>query len=133
MSIGTFSQSLIVAPEHPLASVPEPKIEQLNQYRELVIRDRIGMAQAKAISPNHWHIDSYYYITELVIRGIGWALVPEHVAKVNWYQNALVELSTAHITDPLSVEMGIVKRRDQATGPVTEWIYHTLSKGVVKS
>lgn len=132
MSIGKFTQSLIVAPEHPLAKIPEPKIEQLNQFRELVIRDRMGMTQAKATSPNHWHIDSYYYITELVIRGIGWALVPEHVANVHWYKDAIVELSTQHITDPLLIEMGIVKRRDQASGPVMNWIYQALSKGVTK-
>jgi DNA-binding transcriptional LysR family regulator len=132
MSIGKFSQTLIVAPEHPLAKIPAPKIEQLNQFRELVIRDRMGMTEAKAISPNHWHIDSYYYITELVIRGIGWALVPEHVANIHWYEGALVELSTAHITDPLLIEMGVVKRRDQASGPVMNWIYQALSKGVTK-
>lgn len=132
MSIGKFSQTLIVSPEHPLANIPEPKIEQLNQFRQLVIRDRMGKTQAKAISPNHWHIDSYYYITELVIRGIGWALVPEHVANIHWYKDALSELSTAHITDPLLIEMGIVKRRDQATGPVINWIYSALSKGVTK-
>ena len=132
MSIGKFTQSLIVAPEHPLAKIPEPKIEQLNQFRELVIRDRMGITQAKATSPNHWHIDSYYYITELVIRGIGWALVPEHVANIHWYKGALTELSTKHITDPLLIEIGIVKRRDQASGPVMNWIYQALSKGVKK-
>ena len=132
MSIGKFSQTLIVAPEHPLAKISAPKIEQLNQFRQLVIRDRMGMTQAKAISPNHWHIDSYYYITELVIRGIGWALVPEHIANIHWYKGALSELSTVHITDPLLIEMGIVKRRDQASGPVMNWIYQVLNQGVTK-
>ena len=132
MSIGKFSQTLIVAPEHPLAKISAPKIEQLNQFRQLVIRDRMGITQAKAISPNHWHIDSYYYITELVIRGIGWALVPEHIANIHWYKGALSELSTVHITDPLLIEMGIVKRRDQASGPVMNWIYQALNQGVTK-
>ena len=79
-----------------------------------------------------WHIDSYYYITELVIRGIGWALVPEHIANIHWYKGALSELSTVHITDPLLIEMGIVKRRDQASGPVMNWIYQVLNQGVTK-
>ncbi|MGC3836238.1 hypothetical protein [Moritella viscosa] len=43
----------------------------------------MGITQAKATSPNHCHIDSYYYITELVIRGTGWALVPKHVANIH--------------------------------------------------
>lgn len=132
VSIGKFSQTLIVAPEHPLASIPQPKIEQLNQFRQLVIRDRMGMTEAKATSPNHWHIDSYYYITELVIRGLGWALVPEHVANMHWYKGALTQLSAKHISEPLLIEIGIVKRRDQANGPVINWIYQALEHGVTK-
>lgn len=123
MSIGQFKHALIVSDRHPLASCPSPKISDLNQYRQLVIRDRVGDSQAKALSANHWYIDSYYYMTALVIRGVGWALVPEHVVNADWYSGELVELSTEYIPDPLLVEMGVVNRRDKAYGPVMEWIF----------
>ncbi len=123
MSIGQFKQSLIVSPNHPLAQYPAPKIKLLNQYRQLVIRDRIGNCQAKALSANHWYIDSYYYMTALVIRGVGWALVPEHIANSEWYTGDIIELSTEYIPTPLLVEIGVVNRRDKAYGPVMEWIF----------
>ncbi len=123
MSIGQFCHSLIVSPKHPLSAIESPTIEQLNQYRQLVIRDRIGNSQSKALSANHWYIDSYYYITALVIRGIGWALVPEHVVNSEWYTNDVMKLSTDNIPDPLLVEMGVVNRRDRAYGPVMEWLF----------
>ncbi|WP_028864020.1 LysR family transcriptional regulator [Psychromonas aquimarina] len=122
MPIGQFSHSLIVSPAHALAAVNEPTPEQLNHYRQLVICDRTGVTQAKAISSNHWHIDSYYYITALVIRGLGWALVPEHIANEQWYSEQLTKLSTKNITDSLLVEMGVVKRLDQGFGPVMNWM-----------
>ncbi|MGF1874524.1 LysR family transcriptional regulator [Photobacterium frigidiphilum] len=123
---GQFRQSLIISANHPLSKIAVPTLADLNQYRQLVIRDRMGDTQAKAISSQYWHIDSYYYITALVIRGVGWALVPEHVASAEWYTNDLVELSTKHIPDSLVVEMGVVKRRDKGNGPVMNWMYSQM-------
>lgn len=123
--LGSFEQRLIVAPDHPLASHPQPTVEQLNQHRQLVIRDRIGNSQSQAISSFHWHVDSYYYIAGLVLRGVGWALVPEHVVKSHWFNEAVITLSTRHIPGSLTVDMGLVRRRDKASGPVIHWIYDT--------
>ncbi|MGR5065127.1 LysR family transcriptional regulator [Photobacterium sp. DNB22_13_2] len=127
-SIGQFKHALIVSREHPLAAIPVPKISDLTQHRQLVIRDRMGVGKAKPISSNYWHIDSYYLISSMVIRGVGWALVPEHVAQEEWYVDELVELSTEEIPEPLMVEMGAVKRRDKGIGQVMEWMYTELAK-----
>lgn len=126
MSIGQFKQSLVVAPSHPLAQVPAPTLEQLMQYRQLAICDRAGHSQIKPLSANYWYIDSYYYIVALVLQGVGWALVPEHVAKSEWYIDDLTALSTEYITEPLLVEMGVVNRRDKQIGPVMHWLFEEL-------
>ncbi|GIU25709.1 LysR family transcriptional regulator [Shewanella schlegeliana] len=126
MSIGQFKQSLVVAPSHPLAAVPAPTLEQLMQYRQLAICDRAGHSQTKPLSANYWYIDSYYYIVALVLQGVGWALVPEHVAKSEWYIDDLASLSTEYITEPLLVEMGVVNRRDKQIGPVMHWLFDEL-------
>lgn len=124
--IGEFRQSLIVSIHHPLAKIAIPTFSDLNQYRQLVIRNRMGEAQTKTISSQYWHIDSYYTITALVIRGVGWALVPEHVASAEWYSNDIIQLSTKHIPDPLLVIMGAVKRRDKGNGPVMNWMHSQM-------
>ena len=56
----------------------------------------MGITQAKATSPNHCHIDSYYYITELVIRGTGWALVPEHDLLIFIFIEVITLLKFSH-------------------------------------
>ncbi|GLR73886.1 LysR family transcriptional regulator [Aliivibrio sifiae] len=131
-ALGFFNQALVVSPEHPLAEHKTPTLIQLNQHRQLVIRDRVGHSHEKAISANHWYIDSYYYITALVIRNVGWALVPEHVLESEWYQNKTIRLSTHHIPDALQIEIGVVKRRDSGMGNAMEWmldeIEHTFEK-----
>ncbi|WP_019615853.1 LysR family transcriptional regulator [Psychromonas ossibalaenae] len=128
MPIGQFSHSLVVSPAHALAAVNEPTAVDLNRYRQLVICDRSGATQAKAISSNHWHIDSYYYITALVIRGLGWALIPEHIANEQWYSEQITKLSARNITDSLLVEMGVVKRLDQGVGPIMDWMLSEMQE-----
>lgn len=127
-SLSQFKYSLIVSPKHPLARTKAPTIEQLNRYRQLVICPRNGSQQSTPISSNHWFVDSYYYSSALVIRNIGWALVPEHIAQSEWHKGQVVELSTEFITQSLLIEMGIVKRLDQGKGPVMQWIYQYLKE-----
>jgi DNA-binding transcriptional LysR family regulator len=121
-SLSEFHQILIVSHSHPLACINNPTITQLNQYRQLVICDRLGTSREKPISSNHWHLDSYFYIAGLVARNVGWAMIPEHVARSDWYEGQLKELSTENIAATLLVEMGMVKRRDKGVGPIMEWI-----------
>lgn len=132
LSLGFFNQALIVSPQHPLAKIKKPTLVHLNQHRQLVIRDRVGHSHEKAISANHWYIDSYYYITALVIRNVGWALVPEHVLESEWYRDQTIRLSAFHVPDALQIEIGVVKRRDSGMGNVMEWmldeIEHTFEK-----
>ncbi len=126
MSIGQFKHSLVVSPKHALGQIRTPTLEQLMQHRQLAICDRTGQSQSQPLSPSYWYIDSYYYIVALVLQGVGWALVPEHVAKTEWYSNELALLSTEYIPDPLLVEIGVVNRRDKEIGPVMRWFFKEL-------
>ncbi|WP_076536479.1 LysR family transcriptional regulator [Shewanella sp. UCD-KL21] len=130
-TIDSFHQSLIVAPHHPLASIPVPNISQLNMYKQFVICDL--ETTGKPISANCWHVDSYYYITSLVARGLGWALVPEHIAHSDWYTGEIIELSCYHISDSLTIEMGLVKRRDKGAGHIMNWMFGEVEKMFIEA
>ncbi len=112
--------------QHPLASIPVPTLTELNQYKQLVICDLQGKV-SQPISSNYWLLDSFYYITGLVSHGVGWALVPEHIAKAEWIQQTgVVELDSYHIPESLLVEVGLVKRRNKGSGLVMEWLLKEL-------
>ncbi|MDO6706934.1 LysR family transcriptional regulator [Photobacterium sp. 1_MG-2023] len=113
-------QSLIVSDDHPLASFDAPTESQLIAYRQLVIRDRMGNAIGKPLSPSYWHVDSFYLISSLVMRGIGWAFVPEHVARADWY--AVKTLSTQNLPYQPDFMLSAVKRRDSGWNDVLKWM-----------
>ncbi len=48
MPISQFYQSLVVSSRHPLASIPAPSVSELNRYRQLVIRERVGGSLGQA-------------------------------------------------------------------------------------
>lgn len=119
-AIARTGQALIVSENHPLAAVPAPTESQLIEYRQLVIRDRLGQALGKPISPSYWHVDSFYLISSLVMQGIGWAFVPEHVATAEWYE--VKTLSTENLPYQQDFILSAIKRRDTAWNAVLEWL-----------
>ncbi len=61
-----------------------------------------------------------------MVRGLGWAMVPEHVVNSSWYMDGLIELSAENIPGSLLVQMGIVKRRDKGAGPILDWMIREI-------
>lgn len=127
-SVGHFKQTLIAAKDHPLCSNAEPNLSQLQAFRQLVICDRLGENRAAPLTSNYWHIDSYYQISEMVAMGLGWALVPEHIARSPWYRDSLISLSTQNIPQSTLVEVGVIKRRDQHFGEAGQWLLRQLEQ-----
>lgn len=121
-----FNSSLIVAKNHPLAKISAPTMQQLSQYRQLLICDRTGCYHTDALSANYWHIDSYYSITAFVLRNMGWAFVPDHVFNYSIFKDGVVRLSIENIPTSPWIDMGLIKRRDQGNGPVLRWMYQEL-------
>ncbi|PSV38279.1 LysR family transcriptional regulator [Photobacterium sp. GB-27] len=123
-----FNSSLIVGKNHSLAQISAPTVQQLSQHRQLLICDRSGRHHSEALSANYWQIDSYYSITSFVLRNMGWAFVPDHVFTYDFFSEGVVKLSMENIPASQWIEMGVVKRRDRATGPVIKWIQQELKK-----
>ncbi len=125
-SVGYFRQTLIVSKHHKILSHSAPNLSQLQGYRQLVICDRLGENRATPLTSDYWHIDSYYQISEMVAMGLGWALVPEHIAHSPWYRDSIRSLSTQNIPQSTIVEVGVIKRRDRPYGEAGFWLLKQL-------
>ncbi|MFC3025167.1 LysR family transcriptional regulator [Vibrio zhugei] len=120
-SLGYFKKILIVGKGHPLAQEPVLTLSQLQQYRQFVLCNRSGENREKALSPDHWDLDSYYFICELVTQNQGWAIVPEHIAKADWFFEQIKIAKSDVLTEQL-IEIGIVKRLDSPNNTLTDWL-----------
>ena len=80
--IGTVTFDLYVAKNHPLTQLKCKNIDELRLHRQLLIRSRNTQTSSfqLKISPDVWFADNYFLLLELVIKGHGWCLLPNHVA-----------------------------------------------------
>lgn len=125
--IETVKQCLITGHDHPLALLEHPHEDDLVKYRQLAIRDRLGYSQEEPLSPRYWHVDSYYYISNLITRNLGWAFVPEHIVSHDWMEGSVKELSTAELSSPPLLTLSAIKRKARGWDKVMLWIDNTLS------
>ena len=125
--ITTVKQSVIASYDHPLAFIQNPDEDDFIKYHQLVIRDRLGYSHEKPLSPRYWHIDSYFYISSLVMRGVGWAFVPEHVIENEWLQGSIKTLSTNALSTPPLLTLSAIKRTSRNWDNVMEWFDNTLN------
>lgn len=120
-SLGHFKKILIIGKQHPLAQEKVLSLAQLQQYRQLVLCNRSGQNRENALSPNHWDLDSYYLICELVTQNQGWAIVPEYLAKSQWFFDEIKMAESDFLTE-VWTEIGIVKRLNSPSSVITDWI-----------
>lgn len=130
--IARLSQTAIVAADHPLAGEREVRLSTLSRHRQLVVASPLGGTplgghRPARLSPRVWQLNSYYAIAELVSQGIGWALVPEHIAAYPMYRSLVSRLTISELPEPASVGVELVRRRAAGQGPIARWLENELS------
>ncbi|MGI2259794.1 LysR family transcriptional regulator [Shewanella sp. GXUN23E] len=93
-SVGTVTFDILVSPLHPLAQHRPTHTDQLKLHRQLVIgsRNQVGSAFNYPLSPDVWQADNYYMLNELTKAGLGWAMLPQHIADQALAEGTLIKL-----------------------------------------
>lgn len=119
--LGTIEMVTVCGAGHALAKAEYVDRHALAQHRQLLMAPQERQYPGgEQISPAVWRTDSFYSMAELVMRNLGWAWLPRHVAQYPTYLNQLVELRSDWTPPPLVVEL--VCRRDEALGPAAVWL-----------
>ena len=82
-SLGTVPFELLISAHHPLAFQTASSTDTLRLHRQLVIGSRNQLTSwfNQPHSPDIWYADNYYLLLEMTIAGLGWALLPRHIAQ----------------------------------------------------
>lgn len=124
--LGAIEMVTVCGAGHPLAGERQVGRQQLARHRQLLMAPQDSRYPGgEQVSLLVWRADSFYVMAELVIRGLGWAWLPHHVAYYPAYQGQLVELASDWTPPPLVVEL--VCRRDEALGPAAHWLAECLA------
>lgn len=125
----------ISSPEHPLAKLKAVTSNDLKAHRQCVHR---SLSQKElwfsyAISSRIWYANTHQTLIDLVVQGIGWALVPEFAIKRYINQAEVVTLPVTHEQGGWLTPVGCVVSRSQSTGPVLQSLINRLQQHFLKN
>ena len=76
--LGHSPLSIVVAKNHPLASIEKPTVDDLRRYHQIVVHARDpDSAPPRIVNIDHWEVDSGLWALGLAARGVGWAILPK--------------------------------------------------------
>ncbi|MFZ6046107.1 LysR family transcriptional regulator [Pseudomonas sp. CR3202] len=125
--LGTIEMVTVCGASHPLAAQDYAERRELARHRQILMSPQDShYPGGEQLGPQVWRADSFYVMAELLMRGLGWAWLPRHVAQYPGYQGQLVELRSDWTPPSLVVEL--VCRRDEALGPAALWLADRLAE-----
>ncbi|MDH4583702.1 LysR family transcriptional regulator [Pseudomonas sp. BN415] len=125
--LGTIEMVTVCGAGHILAAQGHAERRELVRHRQILMAPQDShYTGGEQLGPQVWRADSFYVMAELVMRGLGWAWLPRHVAQYPAYQGQLVELRSDWTPPSLVVEL--VCRRDTALGPAALWLADSLAE-----
>ncbi|NRA20519.1 MAG: LysR family transcriptional regulator [Oceanospirillaceae bacterium] len=130
IQIGQLTYRIVAAKDHPLSLLAKLQIADLQQYRQYVSCNKKGEPYNRPISANCWYLDSYFYILPLVIRGGGWALLPQNIAEHPMFNSDLAHLQVLEFSASPASTISIIQRRDSASGAVSQWLIENLRQNL---
>lgn len=128
VTVAQLRQVLVVGRHHPLAGQRAPSPGDLAAHRQLLIASRTKDDPAAPLGARFWRLNSFYSMAELATRGLGWALVPQHIADYPPFRDHLVALSGEALGILPVIEVETVSRRDGAQGPIARWLRRRLGE-----
>ena len=128
----------VVAPEHPLAA-GHPQGGSINSERlatavQIILGEhRQDPERAEpdhgVFSPRTWRVVDLATKRALILGGLGWGHMPEHVVREDLRERRLVQLQlTAWGNQPPRRSLVLVWRRQAVMGPVARWAQEHLAQ-----
>lgn len=123
----------VVSPEHALAHHEGPiDADALAGAVQIVLGEHRLDGEKESddhgvLSPRTWRVVDLATKRALVVSGLGWGHLPEHVVREDLRAGRLVELPLAAWgPGPLRRSLVLVRRRDGVMGPVARWAIERL-------
>ncbi|WP_224367896.1 LysR family transcriptional regulator [Hyalangium versicolor] len=135
--LATVRMVPVVAKEHPLARVKGPiSTQMLAEHVNIVLSERGGARQTPdqgVLSSNTWRISDLGTKHALLLGGLGWGNLPEHMVHEDLAAGRLVRIQPmAWGDDEWVLSLSIVHRPDLLKGPATRWLLLRMAELYVR-
>ena len=122
-TLGWVPLQLVCGRDHPLArGVVE--WEDLKRHRQLMVAVRSEGPEKQRLrtAAEVWWVESHWVILQLVRRGIGWALVPDHIIRESPVREDLAIPPLRFDGADWPVALELVWHKQRPSGPAARWL-----------
>jgi DNA-binding transcriptional LysR family regulator len=121
-------------PSHPLAAIsgPIPQAAVRDQL-QLVLTDRTRLTEGQDFgvhSLRTWRLGDLGAKHAMLLAGVGWGNMPEHMVADDLATGRLVRLKLEDAAE-YRFELGLVSRTDHPPGPAARWLAERLGRALV--
>jgi DNA-binding transcriptional LysR family regulator len=134
-AIGDVVRIPVASPRHPLAAtdgegVPMPS-RMLLDHIQIAVSDRSELTRGRdftVYTGRTWRVSDLSTKHELLLAGLGWGYMPEHLIAKDLASGALCEVQVEGLRERNRVAMLVMRRRDRALGPASRWVLARLMR-----
>lgn len=134
--LGSINFSNVACRSHPLARMQPVTFNQLSNFRQLIylpFQNRLPTSEYLN-SPNHWRVESYVTLINMLRAGMGWATVPTRLMQDLGFDQDLSELQLdAYPFTEWTVGVDLVWSSSSRVGKAGGWLRETLARTPVGS
>lgn len=122
--IGNLPFVSVCRPDFPLAAYETIGANDLLGHRQLLLRSTKGSAleQFPPLSPEIWHAAHFHTLRDMVLAGLGWAYLPEHLVSGAIASGELVRLNLRFEHRHWSPPVECVSIKNMHPGPALSWL-----------
>jgi DNA-binding transcriptional LysR family regulator len=127
VAAGAVHLAAVAAPCHPLAQHQgKISVAALREHTQLVLSDRSRLTEGRnfgVYATHTWRLGDLGAKHRLLLAGLGWGSMPEHIVEQDIAAGTLVRLQLAD-RDPTHAFYGfsLIHRVDTRSGPATRWL-----------
>ena len=122
-TLGWVPLQLVCGKNHPLAE-GVVEWEDLKRHRQLMVAVRSEGPEKQRLrtAAEVWWVESHWVILQLVRRGIGWALVPDHIIRESPVREDLAIPPLRFDGADWPVALELVWHKQRPSGPAARWL-----------
>jgi DNA-binding transcriptional LysR family regulator len=130
-AIGQIIRVPVAAREHPLTARVESGHRlppgALLDHIQIVVSDRSELTPDLGVyTARKWRVTDPYTKHELLLAGIGWGYMPEHMIAHDLESGALRTIQVDGLPERNRVVMMVIHRRGHWLGPAARWVHSRL-------
>jgi DNA-binding transcriptional LysR family regulator len=133
--IGQALLSPVAAPTHPLAALARIDSAAVREHVQLVLSDSSHLTEGQdfgVLGLRSWRLGDLGAKHALLLAGLGWGNMPEHLVAADLAAGRLVRLAI-EAGPSFAYPFSLVRRLDHALGPASAWLAEALATAAARA